>query len=79
MNATAALYEPLIERELDAIPAAVRQFRETHSPEELFLAVARFAVLAYAPSMHSKHALLACVSAWVVRGVAGARFDDLVV
>lgn len=79
MKATAALYEPLIERELEAIPAAVRQFRETHSSEELFLAVARFSVLAYAPSMHSKHALLACLSAWDVREEAGARFDEIMI
>src|SRR5947208_991841 len=52
----AALYERLIERDLDAIPAAVRTFRESHSSDDLFLAVARFAILAYAPSQHAKHA-----------------------
>ncbi|MFZ2490195.1 MAG: hypothetical protein WA208_01795, partial [Thermoanaerobaculia bacterium] len=78
-GAAGALYESLIERDLDAIPAAVRQFRDDHSSDELFLAVARFAVLAYAPSGHSRHALLACLSARDVRDVAGERFDDLLI
>ncbi|HEX7149917.1 MAG TPA: hypothetical protein VF618_00405 [Thermoanaerobaculia bacterium] len=61
-SATSALYEPLIERDLDAIDAAVRAFRTEHSTDELFLAVTRFAVLAFAPTMHAKHALLACLA-----------------
>ena len=54
------LYEPLLERDLDAIPAAARAFADAHSIDELYLAVARFAVLAYAPSMHAKRAVMAC-------------------
>jgi hypothetical protein len=73
------LYEPLIERDLAAIPAAVRTFRAEHSPEELFVAIARFAVLAYAPSQHGKHALLACLSTWELRDELGPRFDDMVI
>jgi hypothetical protein len=72
------LYEPLIERDLDAIPAAVRAFREQHSSDELFLAVARFALLAYAPSQHAKHALLACLAVHDLRDELGARFDEAV-
>lgn len=56
------LYEPLLERELDAIPAAVRAYRASHSLEELWLEVTRFALLAYAPSEHSRHALLCCLA-----------------
>jgi hypothetical protein len=57
------LYEPLIERDLDAFPAAAHAWLESHSPEELWVAVARFAVLAYAPSQHSKRAVIACLAA----------------
>lgn len=73
------LYEPLIERDLDAIPRACREFRAEHSSEELFLAIARFAVLAYSPSQHGKHALLACLSTWELREELGDRFDDMVI
>ena len=75
---TAKLYEPFIERDLKAIPAAVRAFRHEHGSEETFLAVARFAVLAYAPSQHSKHALLCCLAVHDLRDVAPDKFDDLV-
>jgi hypothetical protein len=67
-GATSALYETLIERDLDAIPAAVRTFLETGSEDELFLAIARFAVLAYAPSQHAKHAVLCARAAHELRG-----------
>jgi hypothetical protein len=60
---TSALYEPLIERELDAIAPAARAFMEEHSLEELWVAVARFAVLAYAPSQHAKRAVMAARAA----------------
>lgn len=78
-GATSALYEPLIARDLEAIPAAVRAFREEQSSEELFLAVARFAVLAFAPSQHGKHAVLACLSAWELREELGDRFDAMLI
>ncbi len=71
-------FEPLIERDLNAIPAAVAAFRSDHSAEETWTAVTRFAVLAFAPSQHSKHALLACLSTWDLRDALGARFDAAV-
>ncbi|HEX9164119.1 MAG TPA: hypothetical protein VF980_20615 [Thermoanaerobaculia bacterium] len=74
-----ALYEKFIERDLDAIPAAIRTFRESHSSDDLFLAVARFAILAYAPSQHAKHAVLACLSAHELRDAYGERWDDLLI
>lgn len=77
-SAVSALYEPLIARELGAVEQAVRAFREGASSEELFLAVARFAVLSYAPSQHAKHAVLAALSTWELREEAGDRWDDLV-
>ena len=76
-TAIAALYEPLVERDLDAIPAAVREFRQSHSSQDLFLAVARFAILAYAPSQHAKHAVLASLAAYALRDEYGDRWDDL--
>ena len=75
--AIAQLYEPLIARDLSAIPAAVRTFRQSNSSDDLFLAVARFAVLAFAPSQHSKHALLATLAARDLRDDYGDRWDDL--
>jgi len=72
------LYEPLIERDLGAIPGAVRQFRGDHSSDELFLAVARFALLAFAPSQHAKHALLACLAVHELREELGERLDEAV-
>ena len=72
-------YEPFIERDLAAVPAAVAAFREAHSAEETWTAVTRFAVLAFAPSQHSMHALLACLSVWDLREDLGEKFDDAVV
>jgi hypothetical protein len=72
-------YEPFIERDLAAVPAAVAEFREAHSAEETWTAVTRFAVLAFAPSQHSMHALLACLSVWDLREELDGQFDDAVV
>src|SRR3954453_14615044 len=72
-------YGSFIERDLDAIPAAVAEFRATHSAEDTGTAVTRFAVLAFAPSQHSMHALLACLSVWDLRDDLGVRFDDAIV
>jgi hypothetical protein len=72
-------YEAFIERDLAAIPAAVAEFRATHSAEETWMAVTRFAVLAFAPSQHSIHALLACLSVWDLRAELGSQCDDAVV
>jgi hypothetical protein len=69
-------YEPLIERDLDAIPRLVRGFSASHGSEEAWKAITRFAVLAYAPAQHAKHALMACLAAWEIRDLLGDRFDD---
>jgi hypothetical protein len=73
-GATSALYEPLIKRDLDAIPVAARTFLESHSEDELWIAIARFAVLAYAPSQHAKRAVMAVRAA----GEVGLSFDLIV-
>jgi len=72
-------YEPFIERDLAGIREAVAAFRVEHTAEETWTAVTRFAVLAFAPSQHSKHALLSCLSVWDLRDDLGARFDDAIV
>jgi hypothetical protein len=72
-------YDAFIERDLAAIPGVVAAFRANHSAEETWTAVTRFAVLAFAPSQHSKHALLACLSTWDLRAELGDRFDEAVV
>jgi hypothetical protein len=70
------LYEALLERDVAAIPATVRAYRDEHGSEETFKAIGRFAVLAYSPSQHGKHAVLACLAAWDLR--EEPYFDDVV-
>ena len=72
-------YEPLIERDLDAIPTAAHAFLESHAPEELWVSVTRFAVLAYSPSQHAKRAVMACRAAHEVREDLGDRWPELIV
>jgi hypothetical protein len=72
-------YEPLIERDLPAIPGVVREICASHGSEEAWKAIARFAVLAYAPAQHAKHALLCCLAAWEIRDLLGERFEDALV
>jgi hypothetical protein len=75
---TSELYEPLIERDFDALPPAAHAFLESHPAEELWLAVARFAVLAYAPSQHAKRAVMACLAAHDVRDELGDRWVGMI-
>jgi hypothetical protein len=77
-SAISELYEPLIGRDLDAIPAAVRAFRAEHDAEALWSALARFAVLAYAPSQHARHAVLATLAARELQPeISDERYDEL--
>ena len=78
-GATSALFEPVLEREVGAIPAAARAFLETHTEEELWIAIARFAVLAHAPSQHSKRAVMAARAAYDVRGALGAGWVEMLI
>lgn len=41
--------------------------------------MARFAILAYAPSLHSKHAVIAALSAYELRDSLGSRWSDLLI
>ena len=70
-------YEAFIERDLEGVAAAVREYRASHTAEELWQAVTRFAVLAYAPSQHAKRAVLSCLAAWELRDELGEQFDDV--
>jgi hypothetical protein len=76
---TAALYAPFIERDLAAIPAAARAYAAEHSVEDLWIAVTRFAVLAYAPSQHAKRAVMACRASHDVREELGDRWLDMII
>lgn len=71
------MIDALLERDENRIRAAIGDYRKTHSSDELFLEVARFAVMAYAPSQHLKHALLACLSAYDIREESADRWDSL--
>jgi len=77
MPAVSLLYEPLIERDLETIPSRVAEFAAAEGDHALFEAVARFAYLAYSPSQHGKHALLAVLAAHDLRETLGDRFVDL--
>ncbi len=73
------LYAPLLERDLDGIPRAARAFAAAHSPEELWIAVTRFAVLAYAPSQHAKRAVMACRATHALREELGNLWLAMIV
>lgn len=70
------LYDPLLERDEAGIRAAIHEFRGSHTSGELSAAIARFAVLVYAPSQHGKHAMICCLSAYEAREQLGDRYDD---
>jgi hypothetical protein len=69
------LYDALLERDA----AGAREASRDLHGHDLFLSVARFAVLAYAPSQHGKHALLACAAAYELREELGGRYDEMLV
>jgi hypothetical protein len=78
-RATEALYQPLIERDLSAIPSAIESFLQAHGTVDLWRAVTRFAVLAYAPSQHAKRAVMACLAVDELRDASGAHDPRLIV
>jgi len=57
------LYEPLISREIDQIAPAVLAFQRENGRSELIAALSRFAILAFAPTEHGRHALFAIAAA----------------
>jgi hypothetical protein len=73
------LYGPLLERDGEAISRSGRAFAAAHSVQELWIEIARFAVLAYAPSQHAKRAVMACCSAHALRDELGSSWLDMVI
>jgi hypothetical protein len=73
------LYTPLLERDLEAIPAAARAFAAASSVDALWSAVARFAVLAGAPTQHAKRAVMACRATHALRGELGDRWLEMII
>lgn len=57
------LYEPLIVRDLHAIPEAVRRDRDDHGEVETLDAILRFTILAHRTAQHSRHAMIAAMTA----------------
>lgn len=78
-GATSALYEALIERDGEAIARHARAFASTEGLDELWRSVTRFAVLAWAPSQHSRRALMACRAAYDLRDLPGERFLPFII
>ncbi|HEX2836369.1 MAG TPA: hypothetical protein VHW00_25415 [Thermoanaerobaculia bacterium] len=76
---TEELYAPLLERDLVAISRAARAYAAAHSSEALWIAVARFAVLAHAPAQHAKRAVLACRATHALRAELGQRWLDAII
>jgi hypothetical protein len=78
-GAISSLYEPMLERDADAIRAAAWALHRSEGPDALYEAVARFSVLAYAPTQHARHALIASLAVADLRTLLGARFADAVI
>ena len=78
MAALPALYDPMLERDAPAIRQAARLLAADRGLDELYLSVARFALLAYAPSQHAKHAVTAALAAHELRDEAGEHWLDLI-
>lgn len=62
--AESALYERLIERDTESIDAVIRHLAGEESEEYVWRSVTRFALLAFAPSLHAMRALVACRCGW---------------
>jgi len=75
---TAALYEPLVERDPAGFRAAAQAFLQANSEDDLWISVTRFAVLAYAPSQHGKRSVMACRAAWDTRAAVAGRWVDMI-
>lgn len=56
------LFEQMLERDLESIPANVADLCRTSGTPETLSFVIRFAAQAYSPSLHGKHAFLACAA-----------------
>lgn len=78
-SATSALYEALIERDREAMTRQAAAFLANQSVDDLWVAVTRFAALAFAPSQHSRRALMACRAVFDLRRELGDRYAPFVI
>lgn len=62
-GAVGELYSALLQRETELLPAIIDRISDDASPESVWLHLSRFALLAAAPTEHSRHALLATLEA----------------
>lgn len=68
----------MLERDVDAIRAAAVAIANTDGVETLYETVARFAVTAFAPTQHARHALTAALAVGDLRSELGASFVEAV-
>lgn len=73
------LYAAMLQRDFDEVRALSAGWLSRGEHDELFDAVSRFTALAYNPSQHGKHALLAAVAAGELRTMAGERWGALLI
>jgi hypothetical protein len=76
---TSMLYEPMLERDVAGIRRVASEMLARDGVTSLYESVARFAVLAFAPTQHCKHALLASLAVHELQASLGSRFADAVV
>jgi hypothetical protein len=73
------LYAAMLERDLDQVRELSAAWLLNGEDRELFDAVSRFTALAFNPSQHGKHALLAAVAAGELREALGGRWGSLLI
>jgi hypothetical protein len=73
------LYEPMLERDVAGIRRVAAEMLARDGATSLYESVARFAVLAFAPTQHCKHALLAALAVHELEPALGARFPEAVI
>jgi len=73
------IYEPMLERNVAGIREEAAAMVATAGVQAFYESVARFAVLAYAPAQHAKHALLAALAVHELREDLGEKFPDAVI
>lgn len=73
------LYAAMLQRDLDEVRELSAAWLAKGEDRELFDAVSRFTALAFNPSQHGKHALLAAVAAGELREGLGERWGALLI
>jgi hypothetical protein len=73
------LYAAMLQRDLDEVRKLSAAWLAKGEDRELFDAVSRFTALAFNPSQHGKHALLAAVAAGELREMLGEQWGALLI